>query len=66
MNGICCYDLVSMDSKTLVLYLLIYFHFYLVYVFFSLQTKIKSLLGLGYDFISLEIICSSKTQFPMG
>jgi hypothetical protein len=41
-HGTCCYDLVSLDSKTLVPLFLDLFPFYLIYVFFLLQTKIQT------------------------
>jgi hypothetical protein len=62
---VCCYDSVSVDSQTLILYLLFYYLVY-VYVFIFKNPKIKPLLELGYGLISLVIICYSKTQFSMG
>ena len=49
-HGICCYDLVNMDSKTLVPLSLDLFPFSLVYVFFLLQTKIQTFFGTRLRF----------------
>jgi hypothetical protein len=52
----CCFDLVSVDSATLVLYLL--FLFYLFYVYsFSFP---KTLLELDKDLISLDLNLLSR------
>jgi multisubunit Na+/H+ antiporter MnhB subunit len=40
---ICCYDLVGMDSKTLVPFILLYFILYLIYVFFYLHKNPENL-----------------------
>jgi hypothetical protein len=58
----CCFDLVSVDSATLILYLL--FLFYLFYVYsFSFP---KTLLDLDKDLISLDLNLLSRIQFPVG
>jgi hypothetical protein len=51
---VCCYDLVSVDSLSLVLYFS--FHFiYFMFILIILKIPFKNPLELDYDLISLDL-----------